>query len=59
MVFAPWTTLFYTIAWWGGTAGGGLYFWGYVLVVIGILFDIASHGGGAWRSRKKVPGYAA
>jgi hypothetical protein len=59
VVFAPWTTLFYTIAWWGGTADGGLYFWGYVLVVIGILFDIASHGGGAWRSRKKVPGYAA
>jgi hypothetical protein len=59
VVFAPWTTLFYTIAWAGGTPQGHFYFWGYLLVVIGILFDIASHGGGAWRNRKKVPGYAA
>ena len=32
--------------------------WGYILIVVGILLDIASHGGGLWRNRKRVPGMA-
>ncbi len=58
VVFAPWTTLFYTLAWWGGSPQGHLVFWSYLLIVIGIVIDIGTHGGGLWRNRKNVPGYA-
>jgi len=58
VIFAPWTTLFYTIAYWGSTPQGHFTWWSYVVIVIGILLDIASHGGGLWRNRKKVPGMA-
>jgi hypothetical protein len=59
VIFAPWTTLMYAIAWWGSTPQGHFVFWGYLIIVIGILLDIMSYGGGAWRNRKRVPGVAA
>jgi hypothetical protein len=55
IIFAPWTTLFYLLAWVGSP---GVHGWDYVLIVIGILLDVATHGGGIWRHRKRVPGYA-
>jgi hypothetical protein len=53
IIFAPWTTLFYVIAWWASSPQGQLSGWGYFLIVIGILFDVASQGGGLWRGRKR------
>jgi hypothetical protein len=58
VIFAPWTTLMYTLAWWGSTPQGNLAFWGYLIIVLGIVADVGTHGGGLWRGRKKVPGYA-
>jgi hypothetical protein len=58
IIFAPWTTLFFTISWRYGSPEGHLAAWGYVLIVIGILFDLASHGGGLWRSRRRLTRYA-
>lgn len=56
IIFAPWTLLFYTISMVGGQNVVG---WDYVLIVIGILLDVATHGGGIWRNRKRVPGYSS
>ena len=55
VIFAPWTTLFYLFAWIGtpGVAG-----WDYVLIIIGILLDLATYSGNAWKNRKRAPGYA-
>ena len=58
IIFAPWTTLLYTIAWRVGTPHGHFAFWGYLLIVVGILLDLSSHGGGFWRNRRRFPGYA-
>lgn len=55
LIFAPWTTLFYVITYVGAPDLRG---WDYVLVVIGILLDMASYSGGAWRGRRRAPGYA-
>ena len=56
LIFAPWTLLFYTISMIGGQNVAG---WDYVLIVIGILLDIFTYSGGAWRNRKRVPGYSS
>ena len=58
VIFAPWTTLMYALAWWGGTPQGHFSAWGYVIVVIGILLDISTYGGGVWRNRQRVAGYS-
>lgn len=55
IIFAPWTTLFYLFGWVGSP---GIQGWDYVLIVIGIVLDVATQGGGLWRNRKRVPGYA-
>ena len=56
IIFAPWMTLFYMIAYVSGDriAGG----WDFLLIVIGILLDLFSYFGGGWKNRKRVPGYA-
>ncbi len=50
----PWTTLAYALAihWTGGLGGGGL-----VLLLLGILFDLGTYGGGAWGNRERISGY--
>ena len=55
VIFAPWTTLFYLFA---NVGGGSLSGWDYLLIIIGILLDVATHLGGGWTNRKRVPGYA-
>ena len=56
ILFAPWTTLFYMIAFRSGLGiSGG---WDYLLIVIGILLDLFTYFGGGWRNRKRMPGYA-
>jgi hypothetical protein len=54
IIFAPWTTLFYVIGWVGSP---GIESWDYVWIAIGILLDITSYTGGAWKNRGRVPGH--
>lgn len=48
-IFAPWTTLFYLFASIGGL---GIHGFDYVLIAIGILLDLGSYSGNAWRNRR-------
>jgi hypothetical protein len=48
LVFLPWTTIMYVLAW---SAIGGVNGAGWLLVALGIAFDIASYGARAGQSR--------
>jgi len=50
--FIPWTVLMFLIVYPGGIVG-----FDWVLLILGILADIASYTGGVWGNRKQVPGY--
>ena len=49
----PWTTLMYVVVF-----TGGLTFIDWVLLVLALLVDLSSYGGGAWGNRDRVPGYS-
>ena len=49
LLFLPFTTLFYALAYQPGIGISG---WGYVFVVIGLLLDLSSYGGGGYSRRK-------
>ncbi len=51
LIFLPWTTLFYVIAWGplDGVSGAG-----WVLVALGVALDIASYGARSARARYKT-----
>jgi hypothetical protein len=51
-LFIPWTVLMYLIVYPGGIVG-----FDWVILVLGILADVASYGGGAFGNRKSIPGY--
>jgi hypothetical protein len=40
LVFLPWTTLLYILV---AAPAGGISFWGWLFVALGLLSDIASH----------------
>jgi len=48
-LFLPWTTLAYVVVMRNGNIDGLLE---WLLIVLGLLFDLSSHGGG-YRSRKR------
>ena len=50
--FIPWTVLMYLIVYPGGIVG-----FDWVIIILGILADIASYSGGFWGNREQVPGY--
>jgi hypothetical protein len=52
LIFMPWTTLMYTIVY----GANGMVGFDWVWVCLGVVADIASYSGGAWK-RKEVPGY--
>ena len=52
-LFIPWTVLMYLIVYPGGIVG-----FDWVILILGILADIASYSGGFWGNRNQVPGYA-
>lgn len=52
LIFMPWTTLMYTIVY----GANGMVGFDWVWVGLGVVADIASYSGGAWK-RKEVPGY--
>jgi hypothetical protein len=50
--FIPWTVLMYLIIYPGGIVG-----FDWVLLILGILADVASYAGGFWGNKEQVPGY--
>lgn len=52
-LFIPWTVLMYLIIYPGGIVG----FWDWLLLILGIVADIASYSGGFWGNREQIPGY--
>ena len=51
--FIPWTVLMYLFIYPGGVVG-----FDWVILILGILADIASYSGGFYGNRNQVPGYA-
>jgi len=51
--FIPWTVLMYLIIYPGGVVG-----FDWVILILGILADIASYSGGFYGNRNQIPGYA-
>ena len=52
-LFIPWTVLMYLLIYPGGVVG----FWEWLLLILGIVADVASYAGGTWGNRKQIPGY--
>jgi hypothetical protein len=52
-LFLPWTLLMYLFVFPGGIVG-----FDWVILILGLLADIASYSGGFWGNRNQVPGYA-
>ena len=53
-VFLPWTTLMYVVVSPGGVVGFD-WFW----IVLSVVIDIASYGGGAYGNRDRIRGYTS
>lgn len=49
LIFLPFTTLLYVLAYRPVVGVSG---WGWVLVIVGLLFDLGSYGGGAFGRRR-------
>jgi CDP-diglyceride synthetase len=49
LIFLPFTTLLYVLAYQPLVGVSG---WGWVLVFVGLLFDLGSYGGGAFGRRR-------
>ena len=52
-LFLPWTVLMYLIIYPGGITG-----FDWVILILGIVADIASYSGGFYGNRDAVPGYS-
>ena len=52
-LFLPWTLLMYLFVFPGGLVG-----FDWVILILGLIADIASYSGGFWGNRNQVPGYA-
>jgi hypothetical protein len=52
IIFLPYTTLIYTLVW---VPGIGVTGWRWAWVVIGVLLDISTHGGGLFSRRHEAP----
>lgn len=52
-IFLPWTTLSYLIVFPGGVVGQD-----WLWLALGLLVDLASHSGGAYRNRNRIPRYS-
>ena len=50
--FIPWTVLAYLMVYTGGIVG-----FDWVILILGVLVDIASYTGGFWYNKEQVPGY--
>ncbi len=53
LMFLPFTTLFYVLVY----DPAGLSLWGWLLVLLGFLFDLSAYGGSSYGRRDQAPGY--
>jgi hypothetical protein len=53
LIFLPWTTLLYILV---AAPAGGITFWGWLFVALGLLSDLASHAQ-AYASRDQAAAY--
>ncbi len=54
LLFLPWTTLIYSLAY---APRVGVTGWGWLFVLLGFLSDIASYAESARRNRESIPGW--
>jgi hypothetical protein len=54
LIFLPITTLAYVAVY---AVAGGVTGWAWLLVVLGLLFDLGTHSSGAYANRRRVQGY--
>ena len=55
IIFLPFTTLMYTLAY---IPGVGLTGWGWFWLILGVLLDMGSYGGSVVSNRNRIPGYS-
>jgi hypothetical protein len=53
LIFLPWTTLLYILV---AAPSGGVSFWGWLFVGLGLITDLASHAN-SYASRNQARGY--
>ena len=53
-LFLPWTLLAYLVVWQPAVGVAGF---GWIVVGLGLLADIATYTGGGYRNRNRIPGY--
>ena len=54
IIFLPWTTLMYV-----AVSPGGVDLIGWLFIGLGVVADIAMHGGGSYFNRERVPGMSS
>lgn len=54
VLLLPWTTLMYVLVWQPATGVSGF---GWFMLGLGFVADVASYMGGGWGNRDKIPGY--
>jgi hypothetical protein len=52
-VFLPWTTIMYVLFW----SPSGLPLLGWLFVILGVVADLGTYGGGAFGNRDRVQSY--
>ena len=52
LIFLPWTTLMFAIL-----APRGIYGFEWLWIVLAVVADLATYGGGAYGNRNRIPGY--
>jgi hypothetical protein len=55
LIFLPWTTLLYILV---AAPAGGISFWGWLFVAIGLVMDLSSHAN-SYASRQQAQGLYA
>ena len=53
LIFLPWTTIMYV-----AVAPNGVVGFDWVWLVLAVVVDIASYGGGGYGNRDRIPGYS-
>jgi hypothetical protein len=53
IIFFPWTTLVYVVAW----TSDGLSLFGWLLIAAAVIIDFAFYTGGGYFNRDRVPAY--
>ena len=53
LVFLPWTTVMYVLAW----TPTGVPLFGWLLILLGVVLDVGTYGGGAFGNKDQIQCY--